>query len=223
MLNKWLSMQIISTAVWQARVSQAWLVPKELTCKYIVVVVDVVQFDPFIQHVKLICSQHLALPVRVTWVMTDHRSDTYKSHLKIHRPLRLPLICMGYEQKPRRFVRDHWCCPRELWWCHSSGESPACFLLLGNRTEESLRGWRKKTHHCRLDVCVSGRKWLRWGICDKTGVCRHHFLCNASPLEPQSSLIPNASPARIMQILDFTPNHAQHSEAAVWGACCFYP
>lgn len=102
-LNKWLSMQIISTAVWQARVSQAWLVPKELTCKYIVVVVDVVQFDPFIQHVKLICSQHLALPVRVTWVMTDHRSDTYKSHLKIHRPLRLPLICMGYEQKPLSF------------------------------------------------------------------------------------------------------------------------
>lgn len=73
-LNKWLSMQIISTAVRQTRVALAWLVVKELTCKHIVVVVDVVQFDPFIQHVKLICSQHLSLPVRVTWVMTDHRS-----------------------------------------------------------------------------------------------------------------------------------------------------
>lgn len=57
----------------------------------------------------------------------------------------------------------------------------------------------KKTHHCSLDVCVLGRKWLWRGICDKTGVCRHHFLlpqlCNASPQEPQTSLIPNTSPA----------------------------
>ncbi len=101
---------------------------------------------------------------------------------------------------------------REL-WCHNSGESPSwshgMFLVAKKQDRGKPEGWMKKTHHCSLDVhvCVLGRRWLQRGICDKTGVCRHHFLllqlCNHKPL------IPVPSPTRIMQILDFTANHHQ--------------
>lgn len=121
-------------------------------------------------------------------------------------------MSMGYGQKRHRFVRHHCCCCGScdvtIQVSHWAGHM-VCFLLLRNRTEESLRGWMKKTHHCSLDVhvCVLGRRWLQRGICDKTGVCRHHFLllqlCNHKPL------IPVPSPTRIMQILDFTANHHQ--------------
>lgn len=37
-----------------------------LTCEYVVIVVDIVEFDPLIQDVKLIRCQHLPLPVSVT-------------------------------------------------------------------------------------------------------------------------------------------------------------
>lgn len=57
---------------------------KELTCKYIVVVVDVVEFDPFIQDMKLICCQDLSLPVRVPWKKDRSQIKYIEFRLKIH-------------------------------------------------------------------------------------------------------------------------------------------
>lgn len=53
-----------------------------LTCENVVIVVDIVEFDPFIQDMKLVCRQHLPLPVRVTYIMTGQRSNTLKSDMQ---------------------------------------------------------------------------------------------------------------------------------------------
>lgn len=141
-LTKLLSIQIISTAV--CRVALPWTAVKELTCKYIVVVVDVVEFDPFIQDMKLICSQDLSLPVRVPWIKTDHTSNTQKSDSESSVDAERPLTFETLWARRSRLVTWHFLhllshvyglrteAPpfrqtpllllREL-WCHNSGES----------------------------------------------------------------------------------------------------